>query len=237
MNEISYQIENFTGPLDLLLFLISKHKVELWEIKIYEIIDQYLKIVSEINEETLDYSSDFVDMAARLVLLKSIALLPRQKEQPEEIKELIGQLIELRLAKIAAENLKKSGETYHRTVRAPMEIKIPFEYTYSHEKEELRQAYLTMVTRNNARDFAPDLRNFDEIVNKPVIPVGTKILHILRRLKKGIVKTLSGLFKGVKDRSDAVVTFLGLLELVRAGRVRVSDDGSMELEKKNGNKQ
>ena len=102
MNEISYQIENFTGPLDLLLFLISKHKVELWEIKIYEIIDQYLKIVSEINEETLDYSSDFVDMAARLVLLKSIALLPRQKEQPEEIKELIGQHIELRLAKIAA---------------------------------------------------------------------------------------------------------------------------------------
>ena len=236
MNEISYQIENFTGPLDLLLFLISKHKVELWEIKIYEIIDQYLKIVSEINEDTLDYSSDFVDMAARLVLLKSIALLPRQKEQPEEIKELIGQLIELRLAKIAAENLKKSGEEINRAVRDPMEIKVPFEYTYQHDKEDLRQAYLGMVMRNSARDFAPDLRNFEEIVNKPVVPVGTKILHILRKLKKGVVKTLGGLFKGVKDRSEAVVTFLGLLELVRAGRVTVADDGSMELEsKKNGN--
>ena len=232
MNDISYSIENFTGPLDLLLFLISKHKVELWDIKIYEIIDQYLSIVSEINEETLDYSSDFVDMAARLVLMKSIALLPRQKEQPEEVKELIGQLIELRLAKIAADDLRTRGDLIHRFTKEPVEMTIPFDYSYSFDKSALLNAYSNMISRQSTRDFAPDLRKFDEIVNKPVMPVGTKILHILRRIKRGTVKTLKNLFSGLRDKGDRVVTFLGMLELVRAGRITVSDSGDIKMGEK-----
>ncbi|MGI5889027.1 MAG: segregation and condensation protein A [Oscillospiraceae bacterium] len=229
MVNINYQIENFSGPLDLLLVLVSKHKVELWQIKIYEIIDQYLEIISRTDADTLDYSSDFVSMAARLVRMKSAALLPRQDEADDMAKELVGQLIELKLAKEAAARLREMAPEHPPLARRPQELEGPPEYRYSHEPSELLTAYSSVVIRAKAAAREPDLTEFNEIVAKPVIPVGTQILHIMRKLKRGAVSTLRGLFTGLRSRSEAIASFLGILELVKGGRITVSDSGKIKL--------
>ena len=94
LTELTYKINDFEGPLDLLLHLISKHKMQLFDIQIYQLIDQYLEFIGEIGPEQLEPTIEFVEMAARLVYMKSVALLPRSDEKEELERELTGQLIE-----------------------------------------------------------------------------------------------------------------------------------------------
>ena len=88
MQELTYHIQDFEGPLDLLLHLLSVHKMSLLDIHIYELIDQYLDFIGSVGPEELESASEFIEMAARLVYMKSIALLPREEEKEELTREL-----------------------------------------------------------------------------------------------------------------------------------------------------
>ena len=126
--QLNFKIDQFEGPLDLLLTLISKHKMNILDIEIITIINQYLEIINAAQVQDLDIASDFIDMAARLVYLKSVYLLPKDDEGEKLKAELQGQLIEYSQAKLAAENLRRMFVGDMLFIRQPAEIEEDWTY-------------------------------------------------------------------------------------------------------------
>ena len=108
MDQISYKLDVFEGPMDLLLSLIAKHKLNIYDIPIVELVDQYLDYVRRMQDEDMYVASEFLEMAARLVYLKTVSLLPVHEEADELKRELTGELIEYRDCKLMAEKLSSS---------------------------------------------------------------------------------------------------------------------------------
>ncbi len=228
MEKPRFKIEDFEGPLDLLLHLIAKKKMELYEIKIYELIDQYLSFLSELGTDGLDPTSEFIEMAARLVYMKSVALLPRQEEQEELERELTGQLVEYHLCKKAAARLRDMSEGINFFVREPLEIKLDTEYSILHEPTALLSAYMSIMGKG-ARLVRPGTDEFEPIVSAPIVSVASRVVNILRTLRKEPIKKITDFFADSKSRSESVATFLGILELIKAKRIKIADDGSVEV--------
>lgn len=226
MKQVSFKIENFEGPLDLLLHLVARHKVTLMEVKISLLIDQYLDFIGTVGPDELEPTSEFVEMAARLVHMKSAALLPRQEEAEELERELVGQLVEYQLCKIAAGKLKYMSEGIYYAVREPLQIKLPEDYKVKHETSGLLQAFMGLMGRG-ARGTQVDMGKFEDIVVAPVVSVSSRVIFILRGLRKGVVKNVKELFYKAKSKSESVATFLGLLELIKAKRIAVEKDGAL----------
>ena len=107
MDQISYKLDVFEGPMDLLLSLIAKHKLNIYDIPIVELVDQYLDYVRRMQDEDMYVASEFLEMAARLVYLKTVSLLPVHEEADELKRELTGELIEYRDCKLMAEKLSQ----------------------------------------------------------------------------------------------------------------------------------
>ena len=129
MNRINYKIEDFEGPLDLLLVLISKNKMSIADVEIITIINQYLAVINAADQQDLDTASEFIDMAARLIYLKSVYLLPKDDEGEKLKAELQGQLIEYSQAKKAANMLRSRFIGDKIFLRQPMELKVDYTYT------------------------------------------------------------------------------------------------------------
>ena len=210
MTELTFKINDFEGPLDLLLHLISKHKMQLFDIQIYQLIDQYLDFIGKVGPEQLEPTSEFVEMAARLVYLKSVALLPRSEEKEELEHELVGQLVEYALCKQAASRLRDRSEGINFFVREPMKIDLPNVYDRKHEPKKLLEAILAVQGRNRQ---VPNIEQFEPLVTA----LGSL------RIRNG--RPINEFFLNTTGRSETVATFLGLLELIRNGRIMVDDDG------------
>ena len=134
MEGLSFKLEIFEGPLDLMLALIQKHKLNIQDIEISVLLDQFMLYLDRMSEADLEITSDFLEMAARLIMIKSAALLP--KEEAEQMKkELQGALIEYALCKTMAERLKKRYLGDVVFVRTPMEIEIDRAYHKLHQPE------------------------------------------------------------------------------------------------------
>lgn len=226
MEVFNYKIEEFEGPLDVLLHLIAKHRMELCDIRIYELIDQYLSFIGDIGPEQLDPTSEFIEMAARLVYMKSAVLLPRHEEAEELEQALTGQLVEYHLCKQAARKLRDMSEGIHFFVRAPLDIKLDEDYCYTHDAAALLEAYMAIMGRG-VRSMQPGTEDFDTIVTAPIVSVSSRVMFILRGLRKGAFHKLSDLFTETKSRSECVATFLGVLELMKAHRLLLDDEGNI----------
>ena len=131
--QLNFKLDQFEGPLDLLLTLISKQKMSILDIEIVTIINQYLEIIKAAQAQNLDVASDFIDMAARLVYLKSVYLLPKDEEGEKLKAELQGQLIEYSQAKIAAENMRKMFIGDSIFIRPMQEIKEDMSECIAHD--------------------------------------------------------------------------------------------------------
>jgi len=224
---ISFKIENFEGPLDLLLNLITRNRMTLLDVRLSLIIDQYLDFIGSIGPEQLDPASEFIEMAARLVYMKSVALLPRKEESEELRKELIGQLVEYRLAKEAAAKLRYMQEGLFFIVRETLDMEFNEEYKGVHDKELLLLAIKLLTGRVTAFGEV-GMETFEEIVTAPVVSVSSRVIYIMRSLRKGLIKNVGELFEKIKVKSEAVATFLGLLELINAKRITVDDNGEIK---------
>lgn len=222
MLEVTYRINDFEGPLDLLLHLVAKHKMDLFDIQIYELIDQYLGFIGEIGPEELEPTSEFVEMAARLVHMKTVALLPRTEETEELERTLTGQLIEYSLCKLAAAKLKDRSEGVNYFVRDPLKLKLPDDYDRIHEAAELLEAFLALQGRSREKN---DLSRFEPIVAAPVVSVESRVVHIMGELSVHNGMHIRQLFRETSGRSETVATFLGILELVRGGNIRIDGEG------------
>ncbi|MEG1181147.1 MAG: segregation/condensation protein A, partial [Oscillospiraceae bacterium] len=163
---------------------------------------------------------------ARLVYMKSLALLPRQDEKEELEKELTGQLVEYHLCKQAASRLRDMSEGISFYVREPMELDFDNDYSFSHEARVLLESYLGIMGRG-VRLSEPDLGDFEPLVTAPIVSVASRIVSVLRNLRISHVMKIGDFFKNSRSRSEAVATFLGILELIKAKRIEVNDSGDV----------
>lgn len=222
MSKLNFKLEIFEGPLDLLLSLISKHKLNINDIEISILLEQYLDYIQKMKMADLEIASEFLEMAAHLVYIKTVSLLPRHEESKELKKELEGRLLEYKLCKEIANNLNGVYQGTDVFVRKPQQISVDKEYNLVHNKEILLKAYLMNFNKN--RPELPKIQSsFSEIVSKRMVPVTSRILFVLKKLYKSD-KVAYNEFFSCSDRSEMVATFLALLELIKSRRIVVSDD-------------
>lgn len=228
MEALTFKLEDFEGPLDLLLHLISKNKMDLYNIPILALIDQYTTLINTIEADKLDAASEFIEMVARLVQMKSTLLLPRSEEAERLQQELTGQLIEYEACKRMAKKLNRLAADTYIAVRRPMEPEPDTAYRLHHEPSLLADAWNGLMGRS-LRRRAPSQERFEPLVTAPFVSVGSRVVHLLRGLLRGRVRSLRQLFSRRDSRSQTVATFLAVLELVRAGRMTIGADESLDL--------
>ena len=225
MDKLTFKLEQFEGPLDLLLFLISKHKLNIYEIEIAKLLEQYIAHIDEAQFQNMDIASEFLEMASRLVYIKTISLLPKHEEEQEKLQqELTGQLLEYKACKQIAQILLRRSKGIDIFVRKPVELEANLAYTMFHPSNDLIIAYGMAMGKAQKR-MPPPVEAFSGIVKHRVVSVTSKIIFVLKRLYKQRRVGFESLFE-TGDRSALVATFLAVLELVKSKRVEVSEDNS-----------
>ena len=219
---LQYKLTSFEGPLDLLLSLIAKNKLNIYDIQISELLEQYLEQINAMQENDMDIESEFLEMASRLVYIKSVMLLPKHEEAEELKKELTGQLLEYQECRKVAAQLGQIV-TYDLYASAPAEIEYDMTYTRVHESADIARAYLSAAGRGKKRLPPPDA--FSGIVSRKIVSVNSRIIYVMRRLYKGAVVRFKALFPNGSEKTELVATFLAVLELVKGKRVRIEGDG------------
>ena len=223
-DKLIYHFEVFDGPLDLLLTLIAKNKIDIYDISISELLDQYMEQIERMKEENMDVASEFLEMASRLLYIKSAALLPKYEDEAEDLKkELTGQLLEYQLCREVAAMLTPLYD-FDTFTKAPSKVEFDLTYNRIHESEDIARAYVSAVGRGKRR-LPPDRSAFEGIVSRKIISVSSRIIHVMRRLWHGKTVTYGERFVASKERSELVATFLAVLELVKGKRVRIEGDG------------
>lgn len=229
MEKISYKLDVFEGPMDLLLHLISKHKLNINDIPIFELVEQYTAYVRQMQEADMDVASEFLEMAARLVYIKTVSLLPVYEEAEQLKRELTGELLEYRDCKIMAGKLSEQANGFDYYWREPTEIEQDHTYTRIHEPEELFKAYVAAVGKGK-RKLPPPIDAFKAIVAKKIVSVGSKISVIFQRLKRNIKVSFLSFYEDAETKSDLVAMFLAMLELVKSKNIAVDgDDDNMTV--------
>ena len=195
MEELSFKLEIFEGPLDLMLSLIAKHKLNIRDIEISILLEQFLLYLDKMQEHEVE----------------------------ELKKELTGRLIEYAVCKAAAERLRRHYVGDSVFVREPLELPVDNTYRNNHDKFELLESYSAVSTRSEKlkNDAKQVLK---PIVAQTFVSVVTTVMFVLRKLKNGEQIEVNSLYRGQK-RSEQVAVFLALLELSKHGRVMFSEDG------------
>jgi segregation and condensation protein A len=217
------KLEIFEGPLDLLLYLIKRDEIDIYEISLERITRQYLEYLQAFKELNIDLAGEFIVMAANLIYMKSRSLLPADQQPPDEEAEeddprwdLIRQLIEYKKFKEAAGQLHlrelEQERIFVRDASGPPAADGPLRLGEV-GIFQLISAFQIVIKRIEARD---DLR---EIFGEH-FSVSDKIDIILQRVSDGATVRFSDLFGSAVSRVEVVVTFLALLELIRLKQVR-----------------
>lgn len=225
MQQINYKLEVFEGPMDLLLHLIAKHKLNINDIPIVELVNQYLDYVRQMENADFEIAGDFLEMAARLIYIKTVSLLPRHEEAEQLKKELTGELIEYRDCKIMAKKLSEHTQGFDRFVREPQEGYVNYNYERFHEGEELLNAYISAAGRAQ-RKLPPPVDSFKQIVARKFVNVASKIGSVMGKLKKHRKVKFLKLFSDAQSKSDIVATFLAVLELAKTKQITL--EGTMD---------
>ena len=231
---LSYKLDVFEGPLDLLLNLIAKNKLNIYDIPIAELLEQYMAQIHEMQAADMDVASEFLEMAARLVHIKSVSLLPKKEEEAALKQELTGQLLEYQQCKEAATRLRERF-SLDGIVRAQADIPADLTYKRHHKPQELLSAYLSMLGKKKPPEPQKPEDTISKLITRRVVSVASQIVFVLRSLWKKRHVSLKELFRGKNDPSERVAAFLAVLELVKDKRLRVDGDGEdCEIKLTNG---
>ena len=231
---LSYKLDVFEGPLDLLLNLIAKNKLNIYDIPIAELLEQYMAQIHEMQAADMDVASEFLEMAARLVHIKSVSLLPKKEEEAALKQELTGQLLEYQQCKEASMRLRERF-SLDGIVRAQADIPADLTYKRHHKPQELLSAYLSMLGKKKPPEPQKPEDTISKLITRRVVSVASQIVFVLRSLWKKRHVSLKELFRGKNDPSERVAAFLAVLELVKDKRLRVDGDGEdCEIKLTNG---
>lgn len=228
--------EDFQGPLDVIFLLLSKNKIEIQDVSITAILEQYLAYLDEMKRMDMQIASEFITMASHLMLIKTKMLLSaaEQAEAESELDLLRQSLIERR-RKEAMEQIRSAvAQLEPRNeigrclfTKEPEPLRKDSTYRYKHNVLDLLRSLDTIAERNQ-RQLPPPTANFKGIVAKEPYPVTRKAGEVLRQLVLRGVERLKSLFRGNKSRSEIVATFLAILELCKTNSVVLEDDISGE---------
>ena len=221
--EVTFKLETFEGPLDLILFLLGKNKMEIQDISISLICDQYISWLEQRQKMDLEVASEFVTMASHLVYIKTRMLLSIEDEEAQsEVDALIQSLEErrrnenyIRVKALAVKLAPMSEFGRNIITRNPEAVKRGKIYEYDQEKADLVLAMAEIQNRAE-RTLPPPRAAFQDIVQHEPYPVESKAREIIRRLKEQGITRFRLLFRGNRSRSEIVATFLAVLELCRA---------------------
>jgi len=226
------EMEDFQGPLDVIFLLLSKNKIEIADVSITAILEQYLAYLDEMKRLDMEIASEFITMASHLMLIKTKMLLSAAEaaEAESELDLLRQSLIErqrkdameqIRMAITVLEPRNEIGRCIF--TKEPEPLRRDKTYRYKHTPADLIRS-LDEIAERNARRLPPPTVNFKGIVGKEPYPVSRKSGEILRILVLRGIERLKNLFKGNKSRSEIVATFIALLDLCKNNSVSLEDD-------------
>ena len=225
-------MEDFEGPLDVIFLLLSKNKIEIQDVSITAILEQYLAYLDEMKRLDMEIASEFITMASHLMLIKTKMLLSAAEaaEAESELDLLRQSLIErqrreameqIRTAITVLEPMNDIGRCLF--TKEPEPLRREKGYRYRHEPADLLNA-LAEISERNQRRLPPPTVNFKGIVGKEPYPVTKKSGELIRSLLLRGFERLKNLFRGNRSRSEIVATFLAILELCRVNSVSLEDD-------------
>jgi len=232
----SEQMEDFEGPLDVIFLLLSKNKIEIQDVSITAILEQYLAYLDEMKRLDMEIASEFITMASHLMLIKTKMLLSAaEREEAQTELDILRQSLIERQRKEAIEQIRTAITWLEPRneigrclfVKQPEPISRSQTYRYQHEVKDLLLS-LDEIAERNQRRLPPPTVNFKGIVGKEPYPVTRKVKEVLRQLVLRGVEKLKNLFRGNKSRSEVVATFLAVLEMCKVGSVTLEDDISGE---------
>ena len=230
------EMEDFDGPLDVIFLLLSKNKIEIQDVSITAILEQYIAYLDEMKRLDMEIASEFIAMASHLMLIKTKMLLSaaEQAEAESELDVIRQSLIE-RQRKEAIEQVRTAITWLEPRneigrclfVKEPEPLRRDQTYRYQHDTSDLLRA-LDEIAERNQRRLPPPTVNFKGIVGKEPYPVSRKSGEILRKLLLRGVERLKNLFKGSRSRSEIVATFIAVLDMCKNNSVTLEDDNSGE---------
>ena len=231
MEAISYKLDVFEGPLDLLLHLISKHKIDINDIPILLLVEQYLDYVRQMKEEDMEIASEFLEMAARLIYIKTVYLLTVHEEEADELKkELQGELLEYQDCQIMAKKLAEQADGFDHYSRKPEKFPPDMTYTRLHQPFELLKAYINAVGRGK-RNLPPPIEAFSGIVAHKIVPIRERVSYIMGSLFRKKKQRFVSFFERAESRSEMVATFLAILSLAKDKKIKLTQqDDELEVE-------
>ena len=225
-------MEDFEGPLDVIFLLLSKNKIDIEDVSITAILEQYLAYLDEMKRMDMEIASEFITMASHLMLIKTKMLLSAaEREEAQSELDLLRQSLIERQRKEAIEQIRIAiGVLEPRNeigrsifVKAPEPLRRDSTYRYKHDVQDMLRALDEIAERSN-RQLPPPTANFKGIVGKEPYPVSRKAGEVLRRLLMRGVEKLKSLFAGSRSRSEVVATFIAILDLLKSGSAVLEDD-------------
>lgn len=238
MSAIDVKLNVFEGPLDLLLHLIEKNKVNIYDIPIVTITEQYLDYVNHMEEEDLDVMSEFLVMAATLIRIKSKMLLPKVTEEDEEEEdpreELVRRLLEYKMYKYAASELKDleldGAKAFYKKESIPAEVKnfkpvvdpVALISEYDMNLEKLNEIFKS-VMRKQVEKVDPIRSKFKNI-EREEISLEAKMAEVREQVRGLAGINFRTLLEMQASRSNIIVTFLAILELMKIGAIQIRQE-------------
>lgn len=222
--QLLFDLEVFSGPLDLLLNLISKNKVSIYDIPIATIFEQYMEYIDQLKKMNLEVASEFIEMAAHLIYIKSRMLLPKEEVEEDPRMPLAMALAEYQRYQSIIPSMHHMNEMAYDSFTRPAEMVEPDrKERRTYEMSVLIKAYHDVMDKVERR-MPPPMQNFQTIVAKKITSVSTKIVSVLKRLKRFTRVKFLDFFKSAQSRSDIVATFLAVLELSKTDYVTINQE-------------
>ena len=237
-NKYAIRLDNFEGPLDLLCHLVDKNKMDIHDVNITKITDQYIEYINAMKELNLDVTSEFVLMASTLLYIKSKSLLPKQVEDEAELteEELIHRIIEYKKYKEISKKLREQFEIYSkRFYKLPEKIELPKrKLEEKYDSSLIENAYKELLNRNKEK-INVNASNIEKIAISETVTVSSKVKDIFKELMKKPKFIFNKLCKTKKyTKLETVTAFTGLLELTRRNKVTAEQEkifGDITVEK------
>lgn len=228
-----YKLEVFEGPLDLLLSLITKNKIDICDIPISLILDQYMEYLSMMEKMDMDIAGEFITMASELMLIKSRMLFPKQEEEEEDPRAaLAAALIEYKKAKEAAVLLNGMFSEYSGRFAKESDV-FPVkrdEQPTDMDSALLQKAFVRLINRSKLYSAPPE-KVFAPLLRGRMVSVSEKILSIMKRLRRSGKDSFDNLMLLCENRSELVASFMAILELAKARRIELEEreDGELDI--------
>lgn len=237
MEQLTFKVSDFEGPLDLLEHLIKRNKLDICNISLIAITDQYIEYINAMQEMDLDISSDFLVVATDLLYIKSKALLPKHEEEedPEALaNSLTEALKQRRRMKLISERFKtmQFDGTYYFFKDAEElpkpEKKEPVRIDHA-SIDKLYDAFLTILEKTERR-APPPKDSFEGIVGREPVSVKKRATGLVSKLRQNKKISFTNAFEGATHKNEIVATFLAILELMKLNHIHVYDeDGQVML--------